>query len=43
MQGVDALDWSGLEKTGERSYRLTTDDARQIGYLLDAIEEVVLR
>jgi D-amino peptidase len=43
VEGVDSLNWSGLEKTGERSYRLTTDDARQIGYLLDAIEEVVLR
>jgi D-amino peptidase len=43
VQGVDSLNWSGLEKTGERSYRLTTDDARQIGYLLDAIERVVLR
>jgi D-amino peptidase len=43
VQGVDSLDWRGLEKTGERRYRLTTDDARQIGYLLDAIERVVLR
>ncbi|MGE5743026.1 MAG: M55 family metallopeptidase [Gemmatimonadota bacterium] len=40
---VDSLNWTGLEKTGERSYRLTTDDARQMGYLLDAIERVVLR
>lgn len=40
---VDSLGWTGLEKTGERSYRLTTDDARQMGYLLDAIERVVLR
>jgi D-amino peptidase len=40
---VDSLSWTGLEKTGERSYRLTTDDARQMGYLLDAIERVVLR
>jgi D-amino peptidase len=32
-----------LEKTGERSFRFVTDNARQIGYLLDVIEEVVLR
>jgi D-amino peptidase len=42
VQGVDSLNWRGLEKTGNRSYRLTTDDGRQIGYLLDAIERVVL-
>ena len=35
-------DWS-LEKIGERTFRFITSDARQIGYLLDAIEEVVLR
>lgn len=42
-RGVEALApaW-GLEKTGERSYRWTTSDARQIAYLLDAIELVVL-
>lgn len=43
VQGVDALRWPGLEKTGDRSYRLVTSDARQMGYLLDAIERVVLR
>ncbi len=43
VQGVDSLHWEGLEKTGERSYRLVTSDARQMGYLLDAIERVVLR
>ena len=42
VQGVDSLRWQGLEKTGDRSYRLTTSDARQMGYLLDAIERVVL-
>jgi D-amino peptidase len=42
VQGVDSLQWSGLEKTGPRSYRLTTDSAVQMGYLLDAIERVVL-
>jgi len=42
VQGVDSLHWQGLEKTGDRAYRLTTADARQMGYLLDAIERVVL-
>jgi hypothetical protein len=32
-----------MEKTGERTFRFVTSDAKQIGYLLDAIEEVVLR
>jgi len=43
VTGVDALvsKW-GLEKTGARSYRWVTSDAKQIGYLLDAIERVVL-
>jgi D-amino peptidase len=42
VQGVDSLRWQGLEKTADRAYRLTTSDARQMGYLLDAIERVVL-
>ena len=42
VQGVDSLRWQGLEKSGDRSYRLVTSDARQMGYLLDAIERVVL-
>jgi D-amino peptidase len=42
VQGVDSLRWQGLEKTGDRSYRLVTADARVMGYLLDAIERVVL-
>jgi len=42
VQGVDSLRWQGLEKTGDRAYRLVTSDARQMGYLLDAIERVVL-
>lgn len=43
VRGVDALApaW-GFEKTGERSYRYVTSDARQIAYLLDAVELVVL-
>jgi hypothetical protein len=32
-----------LEKTGDRTYRLTTMDAREMARLLDAIELVVLR
>jgi len=32
-----------LEKTGERSFRLVTDSAREMGWLLDAIEETVIR
>jgi hypothetical protein len=32
-----------LEKTGDRSFRLVTDSAREMGYLLDTIEQVVLR
>jgi D-amino peptidase len=42
VQGVDSLHWQDLEKTGDRSYRLVTSDARHMGYLLDAIERVVL-
>jgi hypothetical protein len=43
VEGMDAvvLAW-GLEKTGPRAYRWTTSDAKQIAYLLDAIEQVVL-
>jgi D-amino peptidase len=40
---VAALERWKLEKVGERTFRLTTDSAREIGYLLDAIESVVLR
>jgi D-amino peptidase len=43
VQGVAALSDFKLEKTGDRSFRLVTDSAREMGYLLDAIEEVVLR
>jgi D-aminopeptidase len=43
VTGVDALapKW-GVVKTGPRAYRFETSDARQIAYLLDAIELVVL-
>jgi hypothetical protein len=40
---VDSLQGFELEKTGDRSYRFTTTDAKQIGYLLDTIEGVVLK
>jgi len=40
---VDSLHWPGLEKTSGRTYRLTTGSAVQMGYLLDAIESVVLK
>jgi D-aminopeptidase len=43
VQGVAALSEFKLEKTGERNFRLTTESARQMGWLLDAIEETVLR
>ena len=32
-----------LERRGERSFRFVTDSAREMGYLLDAIERVVIR
>lgn len=42
-EGVALLEGAfDLERTGERSWRMTTASARRIGYLLDAIEEVVL-
>jgi D-amino peptidase len=43
VAGVDSLApaW-GAQKTGPRSYRFVTSEARQIAYLLDAIELVVL-
>ncbi len=43
VTGVDSLmaEWR-LEKTGERSYRLVTDSAKRIAWLLDAVELVVL-
>lgn len=43
VKGVERLEGFTLTKTGERSFRFTTSDAKQIGYLLDAIEEVVLK
>lgn len=43
VMGVDSLHWPGLEKVSGRTYRLTTESAVQMGYLLDAIEGVVLK
>jgi D-amino peptidase len=39
---VDTITTYPLEKVGERSYRLVTEDVDDIGYLLDAVEEIVL-
>jgi D-amino peptidase len=43
VAGMDrvAADWK-LEKTGDRSWRLVTDSATRLAWLLDAIEKVVL-
>jgi D-amino peptidase len=43
VKAVAALQEFKLEPTGERAFRYTTDSARQMGWLLDAIEETVLR
>jgi D-amino peptidase len=43
VQGVAALSEFKLEQTGERNFRYVTDSARHLGWLLDAIEETVLR
>lgn len=40
---VAALPEFKLERTGERSFRFVTSSAREMGYLLDAIESAVLR
>lgn len=44
IAGIDSLmTQHRFEKTGDRMYRLTTASARAAGYLIDAIERVVLR
>lgn len=44
VEGVRAMSGAfRLEQTGDRTWRMTTSNAREIGYLLDAIEEVVLQ
>lgn len=40
---VAALSEFALERTGDRSFVLVTNSAREMGYLLDAIESVVIR
>ncbi len=42
VTAVAALPDFKLEKTGERSFRFVTSSAREMGYLLDAIESAVL-
>jgi D-aminopeptidase len=43
VTAVAALQEFKLEKRGDRTFRYVTDSARQMGWLLDAIEETVLR
>ena len=43
VKAVAGLAEFKLEKTGERKFRYVTDSARKMGWLLDAIEEAVLR
>jgi D-amino peptidase len=43
VQAVSGLTEFKLEKTGPRSFRYLTESARKMGWLLDAIEEAVLR
>ena len=43
VQAVGGLTEFKLEKTGPRSFRYVADTARKMGWLLDAIEEAVLR
>jgi D-amino peptidase len=43
VQAVAGLSEFKLEKTGARSFRYVSDSARRVGWLLDAIEEAVLR
>ncbi len=43
IDAVAALTEFKLQKAGDRSFVLVTDSAREMGYLLDAIESVVIR
>ena len=43
MQAIGALPEFKLERMGDRAFRYVTESARQMGWLLDAIEETVLR
>jgi D-amino peptidase len=40
---IDAVKFPGVEKVSGRSYRFTASDAKQIGYLLDALENPLVR
>jgi hypothetical protein len=40
---VDAITGFSLTKSGDRTWQFTTNDARELARLLDAIELVVLR
>jgi len=43
VESVAAISEFPLERVGNRSFRYVTDSARQLGWLLDAIEEKVIR
>lgn len=43
VEEIAAFEDFRLERTGERSFRFVTESAREMGYLLDAIERVVIR
>jgi D-amino peptidase len=43
VTATDTITAFRLQKTGERSYRFVTDDAREIARLFDVIELIVLR
>ena len=41
-QVAELKEWK-LEKVGDRTFNLTTNSAREMGWLLDAVEEIVIR
>jgi len=43
VAATDSISGFRLEKTGDRSYRFVTDDAREMARLFDVIEMIVLR
>jgi D-aminopeptidase len=43
VAATDSITAFRLEKTGDRSYRFVTSDAREMARLFDAIEVIVLR
>jgi D-aminopeptidase len=40
---IDAVKFPGIQKVAGRSYKFTASDAKQIGYLLDALEHPLVR